>query len=191
MITNVRIVTASCGLENWSQNSHTWFCGRLAQYHGYGMTIARTTSTGIQRLARSGIRRQPREISSLARPTCAVTPRARISGEGWLCHQAPSGVRSPRRPSGRKTRIMIRIAKTIERVQSPPGAFHERPSLNAWISPIRTPPRTAPGRLPIPPSDRGSEGDQAEREPRVVADVELDQEERRADARERAGERRT
>ena len=45
--------------------------------------------------------------------------------------QAPSGVRSPSRPSGRKTRIRMRIEKTIDCVQSLPGrvpaqAFVER-----------------------------------------------------------------
>ena len=45
----------------------------------------------------------------------------------------PSGVRSPSRPSGRKTRIRIRIEKTIDCVQSLPGACQARPSLNAWI----------------------------------------------------------
>ena len=38
----------------------------------------------------------------------------------------PSGVRSPRSPSGRKTRIRIRIEKTIDCVQSLPGACHAR-----------------------------------------------------------------
>ena len=44
-------------------------------------------------------------------------------------HQAPSGVRSPSRPSGRNTRIAIRMPNTIERVQSPPGVPIARPSL--------------------------------------------------------------
>src|SRR5438309_2015041 len=65
---------------------------------------------------------------------------------------APSGVRSPRSPSGRKTRIRIRIEKTIDCVQSLPGECHVSPLLNDWISPIRSAPRTAPERLPIPPS---------------------------------------
>ena len=32
-----------------------------------------------------------------------------------------------------------------------PGACQDRPSLNAWISPISIAPSTAPGRLPMPP----------------------------------------
>ena len=48
----------------------------------------------------------------------------------------PSGVRSPSRPSGRKTRIMIRIANTIDCVQSLPGACHVSVLLKAWIIPI-------------------------------------------------------
>src|SRR4249920_3689777 len=71
MITKVRIVTASWGLENWSQNSHEWFAGRLVQYQGYGITTASATSTGMKRLGRSGIRCQASEIASLARPICA------------------------------------------------------------------------------------------------------------------------
>ncbi len=43
----------------------------------------------------------------------------------------PSGVRSPRRPSGRNTRIKIRIVNTIDSVQSEPGACQFSPSLNA------------------------------------------------------------
>src|SRR5438105_3330118 len=68
-----------------------------------------------------------------------------------LCHYPPSGVRSPSRPSGRNTRIRIRIANTIDWVQSLPGACQDRPSLNCWISPMMIAPSTAPGRFPIPP----------------------------------------
>src|SRR6185312_5796786 len=83
-----------------------------------------------------------------ARLPARVFPHAAAAG----AHHAPSGVRSPSRPSGRKTRIAIRIAKTIERVQSLPGANHESPSLKAWISPMMIAPSTAPVRFPIPPS---------------------------------------
>src|SRR6185437_10882859 len=69
-----------------------------------------------------------------------------------LGHYPPSGVFSPSKPSGRKTRIRMRIEKTIVSVQSEPGECQLSPSLNAWISPISTAPRTAPGRLPMPPS---------------------------------------
>ncbi len=44
-------------------------------------------------------------------------------------HQPPSGVCSPRSPCGRKTRMRMRIPKTMEFVQAEPGACHERPSL--------------------------------------------------------------
>src|SRR5262249_34438873 len=67
-------------------------------------------------------------------------------------HYPPSGVRSPSSPSGLNTRMRIRIVNTIDSVQSEPGAFQSRPSLYAWMSPIRSAPSTAPGRLPIPPS---------------------------------------
>src|SRR6185312_971917 len=66
-------------------------------------------------------------------------------------HQPPSGVRSPRRPSGRKTRVRIRITKMIVDFQSEPGVNLVRPSLKFSIRPMRIAPRTAPGRLPIPP----------------------------------------
>src|SRR5262245_6641540 len=75
----------------------------------------------------------------------------RDAAETAVHGQAPSGVRSLSSPSGRKTRIAIRSPKTIDRVQSLPGAAHVNPSLNAWISPMMIPPSTAPGRFPIPP----------------------------------------
>ena len=46
----------------------------------------------------------------------------------------------------------MRIPKTIDRVQSPPGANHVRPSLNDWTKPITSAPSTAPARLPMPPN---------------------------------------
>src|SRR5207247_883824 len=55
-------------------------------------------------------------------------------------HQAPSGVRSPSRPSGRKTRIRISTAKISEFVQSVPGVCHSRPLLNCSISPMQIAP---------------------------------------------------
>src|SRR5437763_833427 len=83
----------------------------------------------------------------------AVVPRIAnlVDDLARLGHQPPSGVRSPRSPSGRNTRIRIRIANTIDCVQSLPGACHDSPSLNCWISPMMIAPRTAPGRLPMPP----------------------------------------
>ena len=86
-----------------------------------------------------------------------LPPRAHLVADTDLrgCRSRPtppSGVRSPSRPSGRKTRIRIRIVKTIDSVQSEPGACQPRPSLNAWMRPIRIAPSTAPGRLPMPPN---------------------------------------
>src|SRR5581483_9929288 len=75
--------------------------------------------------------------------------RAYVGAFRLLAHP-PSGVRSPRSPSGRK--IRIRIENTIDSVQSEPGMCHGRPSFQAWMSPIVTAPSTAPGRFPIPPS---------------------------------------
>ena len=43
------------------------------------------------------------------------------------------------------------MLNTIDWVQSLPGECQESPSLNCWIMPISTAPRTAPGRLPMPP----------------------------------------
>ena len=40
----------------------------------------------------------------------------------------------------------------IDWVQSLPGACQPSPLLNASMNPITSAPRTAPGRLPIPPS---------------------------------------
>src|ERR1700712_2892770 len=71
---------------------------------------------------------------------------------GELLAHPPSGVRSPRRPSGRNTRIRIRIENTIDCVQSEPGMCQGSPSFHVWMRPISTAPSTAPGRLPIPPS---------------------------------------
>ena len=86
-------------------------------------------------------------LSEQARP--AVPPRLAIVRQ--LGHP-PSGVRSPSRPSGRKTRIRIKIANTIDCVHWELGACQDSPSLNCWMSPIRIAPSTAPGRFPIPPS---------------------------------------
>ena len=47
--------------------------------------------------------------------------RAHVRAGRRLLGHPPSGVRSPSRPSGRKTRIRIRIEKTIDCVQSEPG----------------------------------------------------------------------
>ena len=47
--------------------------------------------------------------------------------------------------------VAMRIPNTIDRVQSPPGV-PSRPSLKAWTIPIISAPRTAPVRLPMPPS---------------------------------------
>src|SRR5262249_38242043 len=77
----------------------------------------------------------------------------------------PSGVRSPRRPSGRKTRIRIRIVKMIDVVQSVPGACQDRPLLNCSISPMQSAPRTAPGRLPMPPSTAAVNANRPSRKP--------------------------
>jgi ABC-type uncharacterized transport system permease subunit len=81
-------------------------------------------------------------------------PRPRDAGPELLAahRQPPSGVCSPRRPCGRKTRMRIRIEKTIDSVQLLPGVCQVSPSLNAWMKPISSAPTTAPGRLPMPPS---------------------------------------
>src|SRR5207248_169418 len=92
------------------------------------------------------------------RPACLLRKRAvarqpePLPEEQQDHRYPPSGVRSPRSPSGRKTRIRMRIEKTIDCVQSEPGKCHGSPSFHDWIRPISTAPRTAPGRLPIPPS---------------------------------------
>src|SRR4029453_1198818 len=83
------------------------------------------------------------------------------------CHYAPSGVRSPSSPSGRKTRIRIRIAKMIDWLQSLPGACQPRPLLNDSTNPITSPPSTAPGRLPIPPRTAAVKAIRPTRKPSV------------------------
>ena len=83
---------------------------------------------------------------------------------------APSGVLSPSIPSGRKTRIAIRSPKTIDRVQSLPGVCQSRPSLNAWMSPIVSPPSKRAGEVPDTAEHGRRERDQAELEALVVAD---------------------
>jgi len=50
----------------------------------------------------------------------------------------------PISPVGRSTRITIRIAKTIEGVQSLPGECHDRPSLSDPATAITIAPRIAP-----------------------------------------------
>src|SRR5260370_3319171 len=64
-----------------------------------------------------------------------------------LAH-ALSGTRSPRSPWGRKTRTRIRIANTSALVQRAEMYW----SLHAERNPMTSPPRAAPGMLPMPPS---------------------------------------
>ena len=76
-------------------------------------------------------------------------------------HHAPSGVRSPSRPSGRKTRIGIRIPNTIERVQSLPGECQLEPSLNGLDEADQQRAEHGAGEVPDAAEDGGGEGDQA------------------------------
>ena len=83
----------------------------------------------------------------------------------------PSGVRSPSRPSGRKTRIRIRIEKTIDSVQSEPGACQVRPSLKAWMQPDQDRAEHGAGQVADAAEHRRGERDQPELEALVVADA--------------------
>ena len=64
----------------------------------------------------------------------------------------------------------MRIAKTIDSVHAGPGEIHGRPSLNAWMKPISHAPSTAPGEVADAAEHGRGEGDQPDREARVVAD---------------------
>ena len=83
----------------------------------------------------------------------------------------------------------MRIENTIDCVQSLPGECHGRPSLNAWMKPMQSAPSTAPGQVADAAEHRRSEGDQAEREAGVVADLaEVEGVDEAAGAGERAGD---
>ena len=60
-------------------------------------------------------------------------PRPHLVAEADLLgrcrHYPPSGVLSPSSPSGRKTRMRMRMVNTSDCVQSEPGAFQSSPSL--------------------------------------------------------------
>ncbi len=77
----------------------------------------------------------------------------------------------------------MRIAKTIDSVHAGPGAIHGSPSLNAWMKPIRQRAEHGACEVADAAEHRGGEGDQTDREARVVADrlvVEREQDARRA-----------
>ena len=63
----------------------------------------------------------------------------------------------------------MRIAKTIDCVQSVPGECQRRPSLNAWMKPMQSAPSTAPGQVADAAEHGRGERDQAELEAGVVA----------------------
>src|SRR5262249_22658083 len=96
-------------------------------------------------------RRSPLLLEREGAPARAqlITPADSL-GCGALAHP-PSGVCSPRRPSGRNTRIRIRIEKRIASVQSEPGACQLNPSLKAWMEPLTTARSPARGSFPTPP----------------------------------------
>ncbi len=121
-------------------------------------------------------------------PPSAFLTLARPPGCRRRSHQAPSGVRSPSRPSGRKTRMAIRIPKTIDRVQSLPGAFQLEALVESLDEPDQK--RTEHGAAQVPDAaeDGRRERDQPQLEPGVVAHVELQEEEEARGAGERAGE---
>ena len=77
----------------------------------------------------------------------------------------PSGVRSPSRPSGRKTRIRIRIENTIDSVQSEPGACQLSPSLNAWMQADQDRAEHGAGQVADAAEHGGGERDQPELKP--------------------------
>ena len=58
----------------------------------------------------------------------------------------------------------MRIENTIDWVQSLPGMCQVRPSLYAWMKPIESAPRTAPGQVADAAEHRRRERDQAELE---------------------------
>ncbi len=117
-------------------------------------------------------------------PLCAGgVPVKSCSG----ARHAPSGVRSPRIPCGRNTSTAMRIPKTSDRVQSPPGV-PSSPSLNAWTRPIEHRPQHGSGEVADASEHGCGERDQAELEAGVVAHVELQQVDEAGDRRERARE---
>ena len=110
---------------------------------------------------------KPSSAPSSRRSRCA---RARLA-TGASHRHPPSGVCSPRRPSGRKTRIRIRIEKTIDWVQSLPGECQVSPSLKAWMQPDQDRAEHGAGEVADAAEHRGGEGDQPELEALVELDL--------------------
>ena len=142
--------------------------------------VARASSTTTGRAIPSAITagHQP---SARAR---ARAPRARVRDAA----HAPSGVRSPSRPSGRNTSTAIRIPKTIERVQSPPGAYQVEALVERLDEPDHD--RADDGAREVADAAEHGRGerDQAELEAGVVAHVVLEEEDEPGDRGERARE---
>ena len=122
--------------------------------------------------------------SHLLASAADAMPRAAVGDRG----HAPSGVRSPSRPSGRKTSTAIRIPNTIERVQSLPGAYQSEALVERLDEPDQQRAEHRAGEVPDPTEDGSRERDQAELEAGVVAHLELE-EDRRARRRPRATRR--
>ena len=110
------------------------------------------------------------ETSFATAPRAAPGARTAPSGHAAGARHPPSGVRSPRRPSGRKTRIRIRIANTIDCVQSLPGACQVRVLLNDWIMPMQERAENGARQVADPAEHGGRERDQPELEPLVELD---------------------
>ena len=98
----------------------------------------------------------------------------------------PSGVRSPSRPSGRKTRIAISSPKTIERVQSLPGVCQVEPLVERLDQADQERAEQRAGEVADAAEHGGREGDQAELEALVVADGREVEQEEHARPRRRA-----
>jgi hypothetical protein len=84
-------------------------------------------------------------------PLVAADPRtgvARLDRVETGVHQTFATAARPNRPLGRRIITAIRITNTIasEKVEE------TYPIVSDWASPIRRPPATAPGMLPIPPT---------------------------------------
>ncbi len=87
---------------------------------------------------------------------------------GAVAHP-PSGVRSPRRPSGRKTRIRIRIEKTSDCVQSEPGRVPVEPLVEGLDQPDQDRAEDGARQVADAAQHGGRERDQPELEALVVA----------------------
>ena len=160
---------------------------RRTARRGRAPIATQTTALTARRVSRGRARAS---AHAGARPRRAP-PTTREIAPRRRARQAPSGVRSPSRPSGRKTRMRMRIAKTIDCVQSLPGECHVQALVERLDEADAERAEHGAGQVADPAEHGRGERDQPELEAGVVAhlpEVEgVERARRRRRARRRSG----